>query len=213
MNVEPIMGDGRALSPDEQAAIDMVENAGVFARFTITENRPLDQHETNCMIADEVHVAIYQRDGARAATASLGIIGPWINKVPKHWGHQRGGIHSDPLVRLFAYRCWNDRDRFWKVTEFMCVMCKFDRVSMRIDRMAGHIRFDVGVGDVNIWRSATLRSLEAFGEDSKRGVGDFVYRILDEMATEIRGPKYTRHLGGNTHEWSNYVNEAMSLVR
>lgn len=26
---------------------------------------------------------------------------------------QRGGIHSDPLVRLFAYRTWGDRDRIW----------------------------------------------------------------------------------------------------
>ena len=30
-------------------------------------------------------------------------------------GHveQRGGIHSDPLVRLLAYRKWANRDRAW----------------------------------------------------------------------------------------------------
>jgi hypothetical protein len=27
--------------------------------------------------------------------------------------YQRGGIDSDPLVRLLAYRAWRDRDRRW----------------------------------------------------------------------------------------------------
>jgi hypothetical protein len=27
---------------------------------------------------------------------------------------QRGGIHSDPLVRLLAFRAWGDRDRSWR---------------------------------------------------------------------------------------------------
>ena len=26
---------------------------------------------------------------------------------------QRGGIDSDPMVRLLAYRAWGDRDRTW----------------------------------------------------------------------------------------------------
>lgn len=38
---------------------------------------------------------------------------------------QRGGIHSDPLVRLLAYRTWGERDRIWGFARRMSTSLPF----------------------------------------------------------------------------------------
>lgn len=117
--------DERDLTGDERAAIadeprpgvwieegggsHFGENGGVSFTTTIGDGRTLSQHETDILIVTEMWNDLGRRDETRR------LISQWLVPMtvggPAHARHQRGGVHSDPLVRLFAYRTWGDRDR------------------------------------------------------------------------------------------------------
>jgi hypothetical protein len=113
--------DERELTDVERAAIADEPRPGIWmqdyscslARFA-GDGRALSQHETDCLIARELEADHHiDRD----------VIAPWRRTVQVEWQdgrkpnptapaeQQRGGIHSDPLVRLLAFRAWGDRDR------------------------------------------------------------------------------------------------------
>lgn len=45
---------------------------------------------------------------------TIGGLSPRVMTLARTMHRQRTGIHSDPLIRLLAYRAWGDRDRVWK---------------------------------------------------------------------------------------------------
>ncbi len=85
------------------------------------DGRVLDQAQTDSAIA----AALFRLAGPaeqesvlRTVIASLKCDRPIDGVTSKSTGKvfatdQRGGIHSDELVRLLAFRAWGDRDRRW----------------------------------------------------------------------------------------------------
>lgn len=65
---------------------------------------------------------------------------------------QRGGIHSDPLVRLLAYRAWGERDRAWRKRDTARALSGggWNRPAVEVCRtfygFDGLIRFDLLTG-------------------------------------------------------------------
>lgn len=102
------------------------------------DEHQLDQYETDMLIAYE----LWQRFGWCDSSVSDEItriigspamiaieigVGRWngVGKPTSEYAmcyatEQRGGIHSDPLVRLLAYRTWGERDRMWGVARVAC---------------------------------------------------------------------------------------------
>jgi hypothetical protein len=75
------------------------------------DDRALTQDQTDCLIACELE---------RRHDVHHSLLATWRRSVQMTLDRggctareQRGGIHSDPLVRLLAYRAWGDRDRRW----------------------------------------------------------------------------------------------------
>jgi hypothetical protein len=117
----------RPLTPEERAAHDEEPRPGVWAGESHADLRKLTQEETDVFIRAELWYAELRPPAEQAElTAVLGE--PWHIKLtrprtshdgpgPEPWvmpaASQRGGIDSDPLVRLLAYRAWGDRDRSW----------------------------------------------------------------------------------------------------
>ncbi len=126
--------DERPLSPDERAAIADEARPGVWieeelrrdevnspreeARYATIrrgDGRPLDQAQTDQLIVLELMRAMSEwRPMIRELLAPGQIAPTWqVNVAGATAEAQRGGIHSDPLVRLLAFRAWGDRDRRW----------------------------------------------------------------------------------------------------
>jgi hypothetical protein len=98
----------------ERAAIACVERPGTWFGDLGGDGRFLTQEQTDYLIRRElldITDAVDRADLRRAIGAVPRVIIP----VPPNWlaSRQRGGIDSDPLVRLFAHRAWRDRDRRW----------------------------------------------------------------------------------------------------
>jgi hypothetical protein len=82
------------------------------------DGRVLDQHETDLLIVTGLHrhddfeqKALVEVVGWPVAI-SFDCFGSFGDQQQAF--EQRGGIHSDPLVRLLAVRAWGDRDRTWR---------------------------------------------------------------------------------------------------
>jgi hypothetical protein len=115
----PSLFDVRELTPEERAAHDEDPRPGVWTAELGADLRVLTQDQTDALIRGElVHVAApAEREHV------LAVVGGWdglrsvrVAAAPdlvREITRQRGGIDSDPLVRLLAYRAWGDRDRRW----------------------------------------------------------------------------------------------------
>jgi hypothetical protein len=122
--------DERAITEDERAAVADEARPGVWFEENIEpqlnlrplrgDAQPLDQEQTDALIVGELS----RRDGGARLAEVRQIAQVWLtNPSPIFMGEQRrdrdvafqqrGGIHSDPLVRLYAFRAWENRDRAW----------------------------------------------------------------------------------------------------
>jgi hypothetical protein len=125
----------RDLTPQEREAVADEPRAGVWVETDAPtypheagDGRELTQDQTDCLIVTELGLATDEPFNEFVA-----LVDPWVrpvylasaNPVRMHDARQqRGGIHSEPLVRLLAFRTWGDRDRKW--FEF----CVGDRVEL-----------------------------------------------------------------------------------
>lgn len=98
----------RDLTDAEREAVADEPRPGFVRGFT----DPIPQHATDVLIACELRDAL----DAAGKDELMNLIGNAAHAVrvgpETHW-KQRGGIHSEPLVRLLAFRAWGDRDRKW----------------------------------------------------------------------------------------------------
>lgn len=79
------------------------------------DGRRLDQAQTDSAIA----AALFRNADRVESNDVLGVVVASLSGGTKidgkqHATDQRGGIHSDPLVRLLAFRAWGERDRAWR---------------------------------------------------------------------------------------------------
>jgi len=107
----------RALTPEERAAHDEDPRPGLWAGESVPwcDFRRLTQEQTNALIRAELcetASSAEKRDVVRACGGEPVRVHIALKHDPR-WPiyRQRGGIDSDPLVRLLAYRAWGDRDR------------------------------------------------------------------------------------------------------
>jgi hypothetical protein len=107
----------------ERAAIACPERPGTWCGDLGGDGRLLTQEETDYLIRREL-LDIVDAAGRADLRRAIGNVPRVIIPVPPNWlaSRQRGGIDSDPLVRLLAHRAWGDRDRCW-----------FDRHGVRRD--------------------------------------------------------------------------------
>jgi hypothetical protein len=98
--------DERDLTDEERAAIADEPRPGRWA----LSSRELSQHGTDVAIVAELW-----RDWRNGPIYE--IVAPWLTHSDEttvsggYHAQQRGGNHSDPLVRLLAFRAWGNRDR------------------------------------------------------------------------------------------------------
>lgn len=79
------------------------------------DGRTLTQHETDQLIALELCEGLVTETARR----ELAAIANWEIRSAIDLGdararRQRGGVHSEPVLRLAAFRAWGDRDRAWQ---------------------------------------------------------------------------------------------------
>jgi hypothetical protein len=105
----------RPLTPDEDVARSEDPRPGVWAGEEPSDLRGLTQEQTDVLIRFElINFASHpdERDDVLAVVGShprsARILGQGAIAQA-----QRGGIDSDPMVRLLAFRAWGDRYRRW----------------------------------------------------------------------------------------------------
>jgi len=102
----------RDSTPEDYEAERDAPSPGVWAGEPGADLRRLTQEETDALIRSE----LFRSAGAEEVTGVLSAIGGSVSSPPWNSGQpsvQRGGIDSDPLVRILARRAWGDRDRQW----------------------------------------------------------------------------------------------------
>jgi hypothetical protein len=111
----------RALTPEECAARDEWPRPGILLGGLGLDDslrRTFTQDETDTLIRRDliVHTEPGERhELARIVGAPCDVVIKSTRCAGLHVApvSQRGGIDTDPLVRLLAYRAWGDRDRRW----------------------------------------------------------------------------------------------------
>lgn len=96
--------------------------------------RKLTQHETDCLIRGELARIAESTGSPEDLDAIMAITGQSPPALFTRTSDgctltiQRGGIDSDPRVRILAYRAWGDRDRRWfepiRVQTYRCGVCQ-----------------------------------------------------------------------------------------
>ncbi len=104
------------LTPEERAAHDEDPRPGAWAGERGADLRRLSQDETDILIRRELidAAALAELDDVERACGSpprTRTVTLQANGEDRRVTRQRGGLDSDPLVRLLAYRAWGDRDR------------------------------------------------------------------------------------------------------
>lgn len=107
----------------EREAIAQPERPGRWYGDYDADARMLTQHETDTLIRLEIWNTRPEQATDELAKELLDALGGLAVLLPPECTdaagqlramlHQRGGIDSDPLVRLLAFRTWGDRDRRW----------------------------------------------------------------------------------------------------
>ncbi len=106
----------RPLTAEERAAEDDEPRPGTWFGDLLADGRVLSQDDTDALIRRELFSVV--ADDERAELARLcgrprDVRAPVADFPRLELWHQRGGLDSDPLVRVLAYRVWGDRDRRW----------------------------------------------------------------------------------------------------
>lgn len=122
--------DRTAILEAERTAIADAERPGSWFGEDGADGRMLTQEATDMLIRDELWREVAPTTSETEREELLGILGaPQVVLLPSplqagstdadltdrfHVANvQRGGIDSDPLVRLLAFRAWGNRDRRW----------------------------------------------------------------------------------------------------
>src|SRR5262249_44783646 len=107
------------LTADERDAQNDEPRPGAWFGDEGADGRPLDQLTTESLIRGELISCAPEHERAELVRL-LGkpqlvtmAIGQGNDSLLAFARHQRGGIDSEPLVRLLAFRCWGARDRGW----------------------------------------------------------------------------------------------------
>jgi len=126
----------RDLTDDERAAVADAERPGVWVEDHETpemdpltygpsqtalrgDGRVLSQEQTDALIVQGLYDHVAWTTSTRELRNAVGnpplsaLLQMRLGSEVVLARQQRGGIHSDPLVRLLAYRAWGDRDRKW----------------------------------------------------------------------------------------------------
>lgn len=106
----------RELTPEERAVHDEAPRPGLWAGDPAADLRALTQDQTDALIRLELAIGAPDDEAAEVRHLLRGPFGLSSQEMPgtNHFAiRQRGGIDSDPLVRLLAFRAWGDRDRRW----------------------------------------------------------------------------------------------------
>jgi hypothetical protein len=168
------------ITPEERAAIADEPRPGVWVQDDTAyagDGRALDQHETDRLIVSELHrnPAGYgdQGEPVRAVGFPLVVmLGSSRQPGYEQALEQRGGIHSDPLVRLLAFRAWGDRDRVWQFDE--------------VERIADQLRTAASAMGVSLQTVATSLGQLAAGAQLTGAAFEAINQIQDEARTERR---------------------------
>jgi hypothetical protein len=108
-------------TPEDLEAERDQPRPGVWAAEHVADLRALTQDQTDYLIRYELCQLTPPTELA-AMLEALGMAAWWTANSPPSWAlrlekcaahRQRGGIDSDPLVRVLARRAWGDRDRQW----------------------------------------------------------------------------------------------------
>jgi len=102
----------------ERVAVTMPPRRGIWFGDHGADGRTLTQKQTDILVRDE----LFWRDDAGPPDAMLLALGDTGASRSFRFGDteatmQRGGIDSDPLVRLLAFRAWGYRDIRWNLRE------------------------------------------------------------------------------------------------
>jgi hypothetical protein len=105
----------RDASPDDLEAARDAPRPGVWAGEDGADLRALTQDETDALIRRELVslTPLSERMQLRQAVGGILDLPGWSSPVRRIPRVQRGGIDSDPLVRVLARRAWGDRDYAW----------------------------------------------------------------------------------------------------
>jgi hypothetical protein len=163
-----------SFKPDELAAAKVDPRPGVVSKdgcpyWLSWEQRQLTQDETDALIYIEVRARCDPREhdelqslfGPLRAIMRDQTTARYPTTVRYPLTGQRGGIHSEPLMRILAYRTWGDRDRLFDVEVF--------QASLKARIAAKRLRFDPPIH--NIPRPRVQR-------DDPRALGQ-AYRTMD----------------------------------
>jgi hypothetical protein len=111
----PELFPDRELTRDERAAHDEDPRPGSCFSPHTGESHLVTQSDTDILI--RVELWSQAPESARALFEKLIGVPRWrpgsITDPLVPTTYQRGGIDTDPFVRLLAYRAWGDRDRTW----------------------------------------------------------------------------------------------------
>ena len=157
----------RPLTLEERAAHDEDPRPGVWAGEAGADLRRLTQEETDGLIRSELALEAAALNERSEVRRMIGGSGAWLVDPPAT--RQRGGIDSDPRVRLIAYRAWGDRDRQWFARHWFARGVRRDSTGLpALDRVLGGGLVDgsvallagrPGVGKTTL----TLQALDGLG--------------------------------------------------
>jgi hypothetical protein len=107
------------LAPDDLDAHADAPRPGTWFGEDCADGRALSQQGTDLLIVAELLARAAEVD--RPELLRLAgtphpipmILGEGVESLVAFGHVQRGGIHSDPRVRVLAVRCWGQRDRRW----------------------------------------------------------------------------------------------------
>lgn len=111
----PSLLPDRPLTQEEDVARSEDQRPGVWAGEASADLRGLTQEQTDVLIRFELINFALRPDERNDVCAVVGSH-TWLDRVLGKDAiaqSQRGGIDSDPMVRLLAFRAWGDRDRRW----------------------------------------------------------------------------------------------------
>lgn len=181
-------------SPEDFEAEHDAPRQGVWAGEPGADLRLLSQDETDRLIRMELVASASAAEvmDVLAATGGRVEMPPWPDDDPVRPFHsarmQRGGIDSDPLVRILARRAWGDRDWQWFALRGVRAG---DAVGLadwyasgddaRVQRhWPGDSQYGVAVTDANPGQVAQVRIVQS----NRHAIGSIVERRVSDRLRE-----------------------------
>jgi len=190
----PLLAE-RPVTDDERAAVADDPRSGIWAGEPNADRRVLTQDQTDTLIRAELFAHLRVGDVAawkelvgfvgEPRVVELKVGGPQLAVICHA---QRGGIDSEPLVRLLAFRAWGDRDRWWfwggrkhrvptDPYDIVRLLYGFDRMTIARDDERRSYLVSVERGAERATR--TVSDAEAMADEDPRAI---VSCVLDELA-------------------------------